>query len=148
MNKSDIFVSFDTDHDGELFELLLAESRMPSAGFQVSGSSESAAGTDAWHTRMRERIRLADQIIVICGEHTGSSARVNAELCAAQEAGTPYFLLWGRRDIMCTKPIGAKHDDAMYSWTHQVLQDRLSEVARKARADAAAKVLRDAKRNA
>ena len=37
----------------------------------------------------------------------------------------PYFLLWGRRELMCTKPISAKNDDGIYSWTPQILADQL-----------------------
>ena len=47
-------------------------------------------------------------MVVICGEHTEASAPVSAELLIAQEERTPYFLLGGRRDSMCTKPNGAK----------------------------------------
>ena len=32
-----VFVSFDLDHDGELYELLLAQSRSPSSGFRGVG---------------------------------------------------------------------------------------------------------------
>ena len=81
-------------------------------------------------------------MIVICSEHTGSSTRVSAELLIAQEEGIPYFLLWGRREIMCTKPIGAKPSEGMYSWTRQVLRDQISVVHRKAEADAVAEIVR------
>jgi hypothetical protein len=103
MSKPHVFVSFDIEHDEELYERLLAQSRTPVSGFEVSGGSERSTATDGGSERVRRRIREADQLIVICGKDTKASRRVSAELQIAQEERTPYFLLWGRRDIMCTK---------------------------------------------
>ena len=146
MSKLHIFVSFDIEHDGELYERLLAQSTTPSSGFAVLGGSERLTATDVWSERVRRRIREADQVIVICGEHTGASTGVSAELRIAQQERTPYFLLWGRREIMCTKPIGAKSAEGMYSWTRQILQDQMTLTLRKARADATTETVRDATR--
>jgi hypothetical protein len=132
MSKVHIFVSFDTGHDGELYELLLSQSRTQSSDFEVMGCSEHSTTTEIWSERVRRRIREADQVIVICGEHTGSSSRVSAELQIAQQEQTPYFLLWGRREMMCTKPVGAKPAEGMYSWTRQILQDQIAFTLRKA----------------
>jgi len=144
MSKTDIFVSFDIDHDGELYELLLAESTGPGAGFAVSGGSERSVDVDSWRESARQRIREADQVIVICGEHTETSISVSAELRIAQEERIPYLLLWGRREIMCTKPIGAKPAEGMYSWTQQILQDQLDFIQRNAAADAKAEAVLEA----
>jgi hypothetical protein len=146
MSKVQVFVSFDLEHDGELYELLLAQSRTPISSFSVLGGSESSKATDVWSARMRRRIREADQLIVICGEHTKASTRVSAELRIAQQERTPYLLLWGRREIMCTKPIGARPEEGMYSWTPKILQDQIALTFRKTRADATAQTLRDATR--
>jgi len=141
-----VFISFDIENDGELYERLLAQSRSPSSCFAVLGGSERSTATDVESERVRRRIREADQVIVICGKHTETSTRMGAELLVAQEEHTPYFLLWGRREIMCTKPIGAKPSDGMYSWTGPILQDQLALTFRKARTDAAAETVRDAAR--
>ena len=146
MSKPHVFVSFDIEHDGELYELLLAQSTTLSSGFAVLGGSERLTATDVWSERVRRRIREADQVIVICGEHTRASRGVSAELRIAQQERTPYFLLWGRREIMCTKPIGAKSAEGMYSWTRQILQDQMTLTLRKARADATTETVRDATR--
>jgi hypothetical protein len=146
MSKVHVFVSFDIEHDGELYELLLAQSTTPSSGFAVLGGSERVTATDVWSERVRRRIREADQVIVICGEHTGASTGVCAELRIAQQERTPYLLLRGRREIMCTKPIGAKPSEGMYSWTRQILQDQISLTLRKSRASATAETVRDATR--
>jgi hypothetical protein len=146
MSKLHVFVSFDVEHDAELYELLLAQSQTPTAGFSVSGGSARPTFADLGSDSLRGRIREADQVIVICGEHTKSSTSVGDELRIAQEEQTPYFLLWGRRDSMCTKPIGAKPAEGMYSWTPQILESQITLTVRKANADAAAETARNAPR--
>lgn len=137
MNKSDVFVSFDIEHDAELYELLVAQSRTPSSGFVVVGGSERLTATDVWSESVRARIREADQVIIICGEHTETSRSMSAEFRIAQQEDKPYLLLWGRRENMCTKPSGAKPAEGMYSWTREILQDQIAFMLRCARADAA-----------
>ena len=119
-----VYVSFDIRHDRELYERLLDQSSRE--GFTVSSGSETAYATEVWDSRLRQRIRDANQMIVICGEHSAASQCMSDEIRVAQEEGTPYFLLWGRRELMCTKPIGAKSDEGMYKWTPGNLRDQLA----------------------
>jgi hypothetical protein len=141
-----IFVSFDTLNDAELYERLLDESRQPGSGFSIVDCSVRPTTATTPSERSRRRISEADQVIVICGAHTEDSVPVSAELGIAREEGTPYFLLWGRREMMCTKPIGARRDEGMYSWTRQILREQIDYTVRKARSDAAAESLRTAPR--
>ncbi len=140
MNKAQVFVSFDVEHDGELFEELRTQSC--SSGFAVSGGSERQSATDVWSEKVRRRIRNADQVIFICSEHTEASASMSTEIRIAQQEQTPYFLLWGRRDIMCTKPVGAKPAEGMYIWSTQVLQDQIAIGSRSTRTGEIAETLR------
>ena len=140
MNQIQVFVSFDFESDGELFEELRTQSS--SAGFAVSGGSERHSATDVWSEKVRRRIRNADQVIFICSEHTEASASMSNELRIAQQEKTPYFLLWGRREIMCTKPLGAKSAEGMYIWSQEVLQDQIAITSRSTRTDAIAESLR------
>jgi hypothetical protein len=126
-------MSFDRDNDEDLHDLLLEQSRRQSSGFEISARSEAATMTDRWDEKVRRQISEVDEVIVICGEHTAASVRVNAELRIAQEEQKPYFLLWGRRERMCTKPAGSKRDDSMYSWTWEILQDQIVSTLRNAR---------------
>jgi hypothetical protein len=64
----------------------------------------------------------------------------------AQEEQTPYFLLWGRRERMCTKPLSAKRIEGMYSWTSEILQSQILLTLRNARWDAKAAVAEAARR--
>jgi hypothetical protein len=119
-----IYVSFDIHHDRVLYERLVDQSGP--AGFTVTSGSEDPFAADFWDARLRSRIGAADQMIVICGEHSDASKCMSDELRIAREEGTPYFLLWGRREVMCTKPIGAKSDEGMYNWTPTILRDQIA----------------------
>ena len=118
-----IYVSFDIPHDRDLYERLLDQSG--AVGFTVAGGSETPFASELWDARLRRTIREADQVIVICGEHSDASRSMSDEIRIAQEEGTPYFLLWGRRQAMCTKPIGARNSEGMYNWTPAILQDQI-----------------------
>jgi hypothetical protein len=137
-----IFVIFDTEHDGDLYALLHAQSNSPGCGFSVMGGSECPNHTEIGRARVRSRIREADQAIVICGEHAESSPDIHAELLVAIDEEKPYFLLWGRRDVMCTKPIGATPAEGMYSWDGQILHDQIAFNLRQSSSDAQARSLR------
>ena len=132
MSDVQVFVSFDVEHDQDLYDLLVAHSRTPSSGFCVSSGSKRTTTTSL--EGVRREIRGADQVIVICGEHTQTSTRVSTELEIAKQEETPYLLLWGRRDSMCSKPAGVKTAEGMYSWTREVLQDQMSYTARQSAA--------------
>jgi len=127
-----IFLSFDPDHDADLPERFVGQAERPGSAFELTGGSQGHTMTEAWSSTSRTRIQAADQVVVICGEHTNSSPRVSAELRIAQEEEKPYLLLWGRRERMCTKPEGARPSDAMYSWTPEILEGQLREVLRNA----------------
>jgi hypothetical protein len=140
MNPIQVFVSFDIEHDRELFEELRTQSS--GSGFAVLGCSERHTATDVWNEKVRRRIRNADQVIFICSEHTEASASMSTEIRIAQQERTPYFLLWGRPEIMCTKPVGAKTAEGMYIWSPQVLQDQLAIASRSTHTDEIAESLR------
>jgi len=130
MNDINVFVSFDLEHDRELYELILAQSRTQSSGFLIVGNSDRATAHSLCSEKTLHAIREANQLIVICGEHSESSANMTAELQVAQQEGKPYFLLWGRREIMCTKPAGAKSSEGMYSWTLPILRVQMDLMTR------------------
>jgi hypothetical protein len=136
VSQARVYVSFDIEHDRELFERLLAESERSS--FSVQGRSELSfeSAADASANLVRRRICEADEMIVICGEHTAASQCMGVELRIAQEEHTPYFLLWGRRGSMCTKPIGAKSDEGMYKWTRENVENQVAIALRRPRAPA------------
>ena len=128
-----VFISFDPKCDRDLYERLLGQCSMPGLGFSVLGGSESRAGNRAVARRVRDEIEEADQMIIICTEGTFGSGSVAEELEAARGAGTPYLLLWGRRQSMCTKPASAQPSDVIYRWAQDVLRDQVAFGARRRR---------------
>ena len=128
-----IFTSFDPENDQDLYEKLVVDSRSRGSGFEISARSDAEAMTERWEEKVRHRIRDVDEVIVICSEHTDASSRVSTELRIAQEEEKPYFLLWGRRASMCTKPTGARPADGIYSWTQEILRNQVIVTIRDAR---------------
>ena len=135
IRKVRIFVSYDREHDADLLDRLVEQASSGMSGFEISGQSTTRCPTDHWDAALRGKIRNADQVIVICGEHTDASGRVGAELRTAQEEDRPYVLLWGRREPMCTKPTTARPADSMYSWTPDILEAEISTRRRLAESD-------------
>jgi hypothetical protein len=131
-----VFVSFDIEHDEDLFDLLSRDAR--GCGFSVKARSQRVSAVDVWSERVRRRMREVDLMIVLCGGQTDASTSVAIELSIAREEHTPYFLVWGRREIMCTKPLGARPTEGMYGWTREVLRDQVAITAR--RGDSAAMI--------
>lgn len=132
MSDIRVFLSFDVDNDADLADILQEQSLLGGSGFQVSGRSEGGLVTDRWCENVRRRIREADQVIVLCGERTEDSLRMNSELRITQEEETPYFLLWGRRERMCTMPARVTRTESMYSWTWDILLQQISDTLRNA----------------
>ncbi len=128
-----VFLSFDVEYDADLSDRLSQQSQRGGSGFHVASRSEAGEMTGRWHEGVRRRVRAADEVIVICGEHTASSDRVNAELRIAQEEQKPYLLLWGRRERMCSMPVGLKRTACMYTWTWETLVSMVAQTLRDAR---------------
>jgi hypothetical protein len=126
-------MSFDPLHDEDLKARLLEDAAQLCSGFEVVAYSEGSGTGDARLAHARNRIGACDEVVVICGEHTRDSSQVAAEVGIAQEAQKPYLLLWGRREVMCTKPHGALTSDGMYSWTTQILREQVATTLRLAR---------------
>jgi hypothetical protein len=128
-----VFLSYDVDYDADLGDRLSEQSERGGSGFHVAGRSEAGAMTGRWHEGVRRRVRAADEVIVICGEHTAASDRMSAELRIAQEEQKPYLLLWGRRERMCSMPVGVARTACMYAWTRETLSNRVAQTLREAR---------------
>lgn len=115
--KTKVFISFDFDHDEELKNLFLGQAKLDDTPFEISDVSVKEALPGDWKTKVRPKIRNAEQVVVICGEHTHTATGVSAEVEIAQELGKSYFLLNGRNGKICMKPKSAKTTDKIYRWT-------------------------------
>lgn len=121
-----VFTSFDFDHDEDLRNLLVGQSKNPDTPFELADWSLKEAFRGDWKEKVRARIRRTDQVIVLCGEHTDTAAGVSAELTIAREEKKPYFLLKGRKEKTCKRPTAALSSDKMYDWTWDNLKKLIS----------------------
>jgi TIR domain len=128
-----VFLSYDMEHDDDLYRRMILQSSKGNPRFEVTAQSETFSMSGPWEEKLRRRIREADEVIVICGEHANESVPMSAELRIAQEEEKPYFLLWGRREKMCTRPSAARATDSMYSWTPEIVELQVGLTLRNSR---------------
>ncbi len=117
MAKKRVFISFDYDHDADLKTLLVGQAKNMDSPFEITDMSIKETISENWKANARRRIKGCDVVIVICGEKTNTATGVSAELKIAQEENISYFLLKGRANKVCVKPLQAKPGDKIYNWT-------------------------------
>jgi hypothetical protein len=116
-----VFISFDYDHDLDLKNLLVGQSKNPDSPFEIADWSIKDESAD-WKEKARQRIRRAEVVAVICGHHTDTAVGVNEEIRIARSEDRPYFLLAGRVSGTNKKPTAALATDKMYEWTWENLK--------------------------
>lgn len=116
MAKIPVFISFDYDHDLDLYNLLVGQSRLNDSPFEITNWSVKDA-SPKWVADARARISRVQQVIVICGLYTGSAVGIDTEIGLARELRKPYFLLAGRTAGNNRKPRTALATDKLYNWT-------------------------------
>lgn len=114
--KKRVFIAFDYDHDRFLKVALVGQARLPDSPFDLIDWSVKAPYPGDWTVPVRARIRAADLVIVICGEHTHTAVGVDTEMKIAAEERIPYFLLWGYDGKPCTRPRSASSSEKIYKW--------------------------------
>jgi len=117
------FIAFDYDHDEFLRTALIGQSKHPDTDFEIADwSVKEPFAERSWEKKVRTRIRQANLVIVICGEHTQTATGVATELKIARDEKVPYFLLWGYSDKKCYKPTTALETDKIYKWEWELLK--------------------------
>jgi len=111
------FISFDYDHDLDLKNLLVGQSRHPDTDFEIADFSIKEAIARDWKDKARTRIKGCDVVIVICGEYTHTATGVSVELEIAIDEKVPFFLLQGRANKLCMMPTSAPLGTQLYQWT-------------------------------
>ena len=125
MTKKRAFISFDYDNDRIIRDYFVGQAKNPNSPFEIVDASVRRHLSGNWEKKVRNRIRRADLVIVICGEHTHEAEGVAAEVKIAQEENKPYFLLKGRKDKICTKPTTALNSDEIQDWTWDNLRKQI-----------------------
>ena len=116
-SKTKVFISFDFDHDEDLKNLFVGQSKHEDTPFEITDMSVKEELSGDWEEKVRQKIKKVEQVVVICGEYTDTASGVSVEVKIAQEEEKPYFLLWGRNGKTCKKPKAAKDEDKIYEWT-------------------------------
>jgi hypothetical protein len=122
MTKKRAFISFDFDHDSELRDLLVGQSKNPDSPFEIQDWSLKEPLTGDWKEKVRIKIKKTEVVIVLCGYYTDTAIGVATELSIAQEEKIPYFLLYGRAEGVVKKPKSALPSDKIYKWTWENLK--------------------------
>ena len=118
-----VFISFDYDHDKNLYGNLVHQADQPDSPFTISDSSlQAPVVNENWKRVARDRIERAELVIFICGENTHSARGVEAEMSITRAASKQYILLKGRRHTHCTRPKNASHWETMHPWTWHTLK--------------------------
>lgn len=117
MQRKRLFISFDYDNDATLKMLLANQGKHPDTPFEIIDASVKEHLPGDWQAKVRERIRRADVVCVLCSPTTHSAKGVAIELAIAKELGKPYFLLAGYSNKTCIKPSNAASSDKLYNWT-------------------------------
>ena len=112
-----LFISYDYDNDATLKEFLVGQSKLEDSPFEFTDASVRYHLTGDWETKVKARIKNADQVAVICGLNTDTATGVAAEVQIAQDLKKPYFLLAGYKDKRNVKPRTALSTDKVYTWT-------------------------------
>jgi len=124
MKRKKIFISFDFDKDRQLKELLIGQSRHPESPFEVLDHSlREAAPEKDWEVRARDRIRLADKVIVLLGPSTHRAPGVLKEIKIARELGKKVVQVIGHKDRAHKRVPGG---GVLYRWTWDNLKKILS----------------------
>ncbi|MGE0015494.1 MAG: hypothetical protein AB7S83_04865 [Candidatus Methanomethylophilaceae archaeon] len=122
MKKTKAFVSFDYDHDLDIKNSLVGQSKLEDSPFDITDISIMEAVDENWKAFARKRIRQCEVVIFICGKYTDRATGVAAEMSITREERKPYFLLCGRKDGGVKKPKGALATDIIYRWEWENLK--------------------------
>ena len=118
MAKKRVFISFDYDHDLDIKNTLVGQSKLDESPFSIVDMSLKEAIDQRWKDYARQRIKSCDTVIVLCGKSTDTAKGVTAEMTIAREENIPYFLLAGHQSV---PPKGIRISDKMYKWTWENL---------------------------
>jgi len=117
MAKKRVFISFDYHNDEDIKIMLAGQAKYEDSPFDFTDASVKEPLTGDWKEKVKRRLGNCDLVIVLCGTSTDTATGVSAEVMMAQELKMPYFLLKGRANKTCVKPVAALSSDKIYSWT-------------------------------
>lgn len=118
-----VFISFDFNHDRNLKNVLIAQSKNSTAPFEFTDCSlKEEYRSHDWKDKAWSAIQNCDIVIVVLGQHTDRASGVSEEIRIAQKLSKPIFQL---------KPRGAPDTSvsgagSVIPWTWNNLESILS----------------------
>jgi hypothetical protein len=124
MKRKRVFVSFDFDKDRSLKDLFIGQSRNKETPFEVCDHSLKEEAPELhWEKKAEEKIRYADQVIVLLGPDTHRAPGVLKEVKIARQLDKKIVQLIGYREKKYKRIPGA---GVLYHWTWDNLKKILS----------------------
>lgn len=121
MAKTKVFISYDYDHDAQLKDTLIGQSKQQDSPFSINDKSLQQA-TPEWQQKARAAIEDCDVFIVLLGEHTHQAQGVRREVKMAKQIGKKRFQL--RKKGHCPTPIEDAGEVVAWKWKN--LKKRLA----------------------
>ena len=121
MAKTKVFISYDYDHDAQLKDTLIGQSKLPDSPFSINDMSLKQA-TSEWQQKARAAIEACEIFVVLLGEHTHQAKGVRREVKMAKQIGRKRFQL--RKRGQCPKPIEGTGEVVVWKWKN--LKKRLA----------------------
>lgn len=121
MAKTKIFVSYDYDHDSQLKNTLIGQSRLQESPFSISDFSLQAA-TPEWPKRARAAIESCDVFVVLLGDHTHQAKGVLREVRMARHINKRRFQIRKRGQF----PTPIEGAGEVVAWRWKNLKERLA----------------------
>jgi hypothetical protein len=109
-----VLISYDYDHDLDIKNALVAQSRLDDSPFSIEDWSVKEE-SNTWRADAQSRISRSGLVIVLCGKNMATASGVNVEIGLAKEVGTDFILLAGRGSDS-TRPTAASANK-LYDWT-------------------------------
>jgi hypothetical protein len=113
MAKTKVFVSYDYEHDLDMKNNLITESKRPDSPFSINDLSLNEKVPD-WQQKAREAIEKCDVFIVLLRENTHQASGVLREVKMAKQLTKRRFQL--REKKHCPKPLEGAGDVITWKW--------------------------------
>jgi len=111
--KTKVFVSYDYEHDSDMKNNLITESKKPDSPFSINDLSLNTKVPD-WQQKAREAIKKCNIFIVLLRENTHQATGVLREVKMAKQLNKKRIQL--REKGHCPKPLEDAGDIVAWKW--------------------------------
>ncbi len=113
MAKTRVFVSYDYEHDSDLKDTLIAQSKLPDSPFSINDLSLREKVSD-WQQKARAAIEKCDVFVALLGNYAHQATGVRREVKMARQIGKRRFQL--RKRGHNPKPLEGAGEVVAWKW--------------------------------